>query len=182
MPRREDHEVHKGHVVALGGGIIVVFLTEFTSRCSLNTQRGWHTSKFDKTLCTTAWRGIFIGFLLQREPFWILWGLGTVFINTCVTHIQLICKVYFLCSFTHHTMKAYWGSRGIAPRILYLDSRRRLMGEIQTPSALSLANVLLLPTVCGWVAPSSGLKATDKKYCLNLAWINPGSLGRLSLN
>ena len=24
MPRREDHEVHKGHVVALGGGIVRV--------------------------------------------------------------------------------------------------------------------------------------------------------------
>jgi len=24
MLRREDHEVHKGHVVALGGGIIII--------------------------------------------------------------------------------------------------------------------------------------------------------------
>ena len=26
MPRREDHEVHKGHVVALGGGNIILFM------------------------------------------------------------------------------------------------------------------------------------------------------------
>ena len=39
MPRREDHEVHKGHVVALGGEKIIIILSG-TQLCHIRIKCG----------------------------------------------------------------------------------------------------------------------------------------------
>jgi hypothetical protein len=37
----------------------------------------------------------------------------------------------------HNAMKAYWGSGGIAPRVLDLGTRMEVSGHLHGPSALS---------------------------------------------
>jgi hypothetical protein len=63
----------------------------------------------------------------------------------------------------HHSMKVYWGSGGIAPRILDLGTKRRWV--------VSFTPRLLYPrertsrSHCrgGWVGPTAGLDAVVKK-------------------
>jgi hypothetical protein len=41
-----------------------------------------------------------------------------------------------LCSTKHHAMKVYWGSGGIAPRILWPRHQMEVSGQLHAPAAL----------------------------------------------
>jgi hypothetical protein len=46
----------------------------------------------------------------------------------------------------HHAMKAYWGSRGIAPLILLPRHLKKVSGQLHAPAALPPGKELLVST------------------------------------
>jgi hypothetical protein len=57
-----------------------------------------------------------------------------------------------LCLTKHHAMKAYWRSRGIAPRILDLSAKMEVSGHLHAPAALSPGKEPVVPIgkEAGW--------------------------------
>jgi hypothetical protein len=75
---------------------------------------------------------------ITAEPF----GARTVKFGmmTSQTYLQILYEIKVkvklaLCLTKHHAMKTYWGSGGIAPRILDLGTRG-MCGQLQAPTAL----------------------------------------------
>jgi hypothetical protein len=50
-----------------------------------------------------------------------------------------------LCLVKHHAMKVYWGSRGIAPRILQPRNWMEVSGHLHAPAALHPRKEPLVP-------------------------------------
>jgi len=61
-----------------------------------------------------------------------------------------------LCLNKHHAMKAYWGSKGIAPRILWPRQLMEVSGQLHLPAALPAGNPRY-PLYSG-VGPRAGLE------------------------
>jgi hypothetical protein len=78
-----------------------------------------------------------------------------IIITTIITTTTKTTKVKLsLCLTKHHAMKTYWGSGGIAPRILDLGTRWRSVISFTPrplyPQEKSLWNLW----IGGWVAPA----------------------------
>jgi hypothetical protein len=95
--------------------------------------------------------------------------------------IELFCyckvKVKPLCLTKHHAMKTYWGSRGIAPRILVLaldgGERSALRSGRFTPKEKAPGTYW----IGGWVGPRTVLDTAVKRkiprfcYCKIVNWV-----------
>ena len=68
MPRREDHEVHKGHVVALGGGIQPLYVSAIIGPYSGQTKSNYDLSSLLKVYSTHLWNRQ-VSFILTLPSF-----------------------------------------------------------------------------------------------------------------
>jgi len=70
-----------------------------------------------------------------------------------------------LCLITHHAMKTYWESGGIAPRILNLGTRWRWSDSFTLRSLYPRRKNLSPHThwIWGWVDPRASLDAVAKR-------------------
>jgi hypothetical protein len=63
----------------------------------------------------------------------------------------------------HHTMKTYWGSGGIAPRILNLGNRCRWVVSFTPRQLYPRVRAPGIPSVRGWVGPRFGHESVAKR-------------------
>jgi hypothetical protein len=108
-----------------------------------------------KTICYLSKTQCFISFLYNISTTFAEQSLGAILgvlrqqpPNThCNTsHNAFQHRRPILCLIKHHTMKTYWGSGGIAPRILNLGTRRRWAISFM-PKALTPRERALVPVV-----------------------------------
>jgi hypothetical protein len=88
-----------------------------------------------------------------------------VFTYTSSTYYKMKVKVklslWFLTE--HHAMKAYWGSGGIAPRILELDTRWRWVVSFTPRPLYPRKRAPDTYWIGSWVGPRAGLDAVVKR-------------------